>query len=281
MTERQEELAALQALRMLEPEESRVFLGEIKYSPQSVEFISDLELASAELAELIAPEEAPPQCREAVFEAIAGRQREKTVTKMKTGSKVFLGVLGWAAAGCIAVGAYGMWFQMRSAQQQLAAVQQTRDDSQKRIEALTNEAESLKAKLAGAEQRTVALNQQITQLQATNPLASLQAAALKAQNNAWVDSGAVIVWDPAKQEGLLKMTKVRPVKANQDYQLWVIDKDLPAPVSAGIVKIDEEGVATIVFKPTAPVTNAAAFALSIESKGGVPSRVGPIVLMGP
>jgi Anti-sigma-K factor rskA len=281
MTERQEELAALQALRMLEPEESRVFLGEIKYSPQSVQFISDLELASAELVELIAPEDAPTQCRDAVFEAIAGRQRDKTVTKMKTGSKVFLGVLGWAAAGCIAVGAYGMWFQMRSAQQQLAEVTKHQQDQGAECVKMRQLADNAMVGLMEEKKKTAALNQQIAQLQATNPLASLQAAALKAQNNAWVDSGAVIVWDPAKQEGLLKMTKVRPVKANQDYQLWVIDKDLPAPVSAGIVKIDEEGVATIVFKPTAPVTNAAAFALSIESKGGVPSRVGPIVLMGP
>jgi anti-sigma-K factor RskA len=281
MTERQEELAALHALRMLEPEEARVFLGEIKYAPKSIEYVNELEEVAAELAELIEPEDAPAQCRAAVFDAIAGRRRDKTVTKMKSGTKVLLGVLGWAAAATIAVSAYGMWFQMRSAQKQLADVVQTHDNAQQEAESLRAETGRLKQQLASAEQKTVALNEQIVRLQATNPLSSLEAAALRAQNNSWADTGAVIVWDPAKQEGLLRMTKARPVSANKDYQLWVIDKELPAPVSAGIVKIDEQGVATITFKPTAAVSHASAFAVSIEVKGGVPKREGPIVMMGP
>jgi anti-sigma-K factor RskA len=281
MTERQEELAALHALRMLEPEEARVFLGEIKYAPKSVEFVHELEEVAAELAELVEPEEAPAECRAAVFDGIAGRKRDQKVTQMKSGTRVLLGVLGWAAAACIAVTAYGMWFKMRSAQQELAAVLKTHDNSQQEAQTLRAEADRLKQALAIAEQKTVALTQQILQLQATNPLASLEAAALKAQNNSWADTGAVIVWDPVKQEGLLKMTKARPVSANKDYQLWVIDKELPAPVNAGIVTLDEQGVATITFKPDAPVPHAAAFALSIEAKGGVPKREGPIVLMGP
>lgn len=281
MTERQEELAALHALRMLEPEEARVFLGEIKYAPKSVEFIQELEEVAAELGELVEPEEVPAECRAAVFDAIAGRKREQTVTKMKSGTKILLGVLGWAAAASIAVTAYGMWFKMRSAQKELAAVVQNHDNAQEEAQSLHAEVGRLKQQLASAEEKTVALNQQIVKLQSTNPLASLEAAALRAQNNSWAETGAVIVWDPSKQEGLLKMTKARPVSSNKDYQLWVIDKELPAPVSAGIVTLDEQGVATITFKPNAPVPHAAAFALSIEAKGGVPKREGPIVLMGP
>ena len=281
MTERQEELAALYALRMLEPEEARVFLGEIKYAPKSVEYVNELEEVAAELAELIEPEEAPAQCRAAVFDAIAGRRRDKTVSKMKSGTKVFLGVIGWAAAAAIAVAAYGMWFQMRSAQKQLAAVVQTHDNAQQEAETLRAEVDRLKQQLAGAEQKAVALNEQIVRLQATNPLASLEAAALRAQNNAWADTGAVIVWDPAKQEGLLRVTKARPVSANKDYQLWLTDKELPAPVSAGIVKIDEQGMAVLSFKPSAPVGHVATFVISIEAKGGVAKREGPVVMMGP
>ena len=281
MTERQEELAALHALRMLEPEEARVFLGEIKYAPKSAEFIGELEDVAAEIGELIEPEEVPAECRAAVFDAIAGRQRDKTVQKMKTGTKVLFGVLGWAAAVLIGMSAYGMWFQMRSAQKKLAEVVANHDDAQQRADAALAEADKLRRQLADSEQRNVALNEQIVHLKATNPLVALDAAALRAQNNAWSDTGAVIVWDSMKQEGMLKMTKARPVSANKDYQLWVIDKELPAPVSAGIVKIDEQGVATIIFKPSAPVAKASAFAVSIENKGGVEKREGPIVLMGP
>ena len=72
-----------------------------------------------------------------------------------------------------------------------------------------------------------------------------------------------------------------PVKNNKDYQLWVVDKDKPSPVSAGVVKINEQGVTTFTFKPAVPVTSASKFAMSIENKGGVEKNEGPIVMMGP
>lgn len=281
MTERQEELAALHALRMLEPEEARVFLGEIKYAPKFAKFIGELEEAAGEIAELIEPVEAPAECRTAVFDAIAGRQREKTVRKMKTGTKVLFGVLGWAAAAAIALAAYGMWFQMRSAQKKLAEVAQTHDEAAGQASAAVAEAGKLREQLAEAGKRNTALSEEITRLKATNPLTSLEATALRAQNNAWADTSAVVVWDPEKQEGVLRITKASPVRANKDYQLWLTVKDQPASVSGGVVKVDEQGHATIPFKPAAPVTGSPSFAVSIENKGGASKPEGPVVLKGP
>jgi anti-sigma-K factor RskA len=63
----------------------------------------------------------------------------------------------------------------------------------------------------------------------------------------------------------------------------VIDKKNSNPVSAGVIKVDSHGVASVTFKPVEPVPAAAKFAISIEALGGVPrkSTDGPIVFSGP
>ena len=71
------------------------------------------------------------------------------------------------------------------------------------------------------------------------------------------------------------------MQANKDYQLWVLDKSKPAPVSAGVIKLDDRGYATVKFKPVEPVTPSK-FALSVEKEGGVPKKSddGPIIFVG-
>jgi anti-sigma-K factor RskA len=71
------------------------------------------------------------------------------------------------------------------------------------------------------------------------------------------------------------------VEAGKDYQLWVVDPKSPEPVSAGVVKVDDKGSAKTSFKPVASVSSAAKFAISVEAKGGVEKKAGPVVMMGP
>jgi anti-sigma-K factor RskA len=53
-------------------------------------------------------------------------------------------------------------------------------------------------------------------------------------------------------------------------------------VSAGVFAVDPAtGEAHVVFRADRPVRSAAKFAVSVERKGGVPAREGPIVLLGP
>ena len=73
-----------------------------------------------------------------------------------------------------------------------------------------------------------------------------------------------------------------PVQANKDYQLWVLDKDKSkGPVSAGVIRLDDKGYATLTFKPVEPVTPSK-FAISVEKQGGVPQKSadGPVIFVG-
>jgi hypothetical protein len=91
---------------------------------------------------------------------------------------------------------------------------------------------------------------------------------------------AVAVWDPSREQGVLSVSKLPALASEKDYQLWVIDKQYPSPVSAGVFVVDPvSGEAHIVFKADKPVRSIAKFAVSLERKGGVASPEGPIVLI--
>ena len=91
---------------------------------------------------------------------------------------------------------------------------------------------------------------------------------------------AVAVWDPARAQGVLAVSKLPALASEKDYQLWVIDKQYPSPVSAGVFVVDPvSGEAHIVFRADKPVGTIAKFAVSLERKGGSPSPEGPIVLV--
>src|SRR5205085_1003516 len=129
MTERHEELAALQALHMLEAEESRVFAGEIKYSPRSTEFIEELADIVGEFGLLVPPEEPPSDVRAAVLDAVKNKPSSAQITRKKSQLKWTFAVVGWAAAACLAIAAFGLWKHERYAVGKLAQFQREHDSA--------------------------------------------------------------------------------------------------------------------------------------------------------
>jgi anti-sigma-K factor RskA len=125
------------------------------------------------------------------------------------------------------------------------------------------------------------LDDAVAKLQRRNALAKVQIATLQSDVAAYKKGVAVVVWDSEKNQGVLKLEKMPPVEPGKDYQLWVVDPQKPAPVDAGVVRVDEQGFAKIDFKPVDAVVSAEKFALSVEKEGGVPKGEGPIVFIGP
>lgn len=112
-------------------------------------------------------------------------------------------------------------------------------------------------------------------------LAGLKITALASLLNNSPKALAVAVWDPKKQEGVLKVEKLPALLPSQDYQLWVVDPQYPNPVDGGVFTVDPEtGEARIVIKAKQPVAAVNAFAVTLERKGGVPKAEGPFVLLG-
>ncbi len=104
--------------------------------------------------------------------------------------------------------------------------------------------------------------------------------ALAATNDAPAKAEGVVAWQPAKQSGVIKIRNLPAAAAGKDYQLWAVDAEHKDPVDAGVVRVDANGVAQVVFKPKAATRNVKAFAISLEREGGVPKKEGPILLVG-
>ncbi|MEI9897427.1 MAG: anti-sigma factor [Chthoniobacter sp.] len=130
------------------------------------------------------------------------------------------------------------------------------------------------------QQDRLALIQEAKEARERDAFAKMKIATLSSQVEAYAKATAVIVWDPDKQHGVVKLTHVPPPGDGKDYQLWVIDPKYAAPVNGGLVPVNAEGIARVSFSPDQPISKADKFAISVEPAGGVPKATGPIVLLG-
>jgi len=124
------------------------------------------------------------------------------------------------------------------------------------------------------------LRHEVTTLREQDALSRTRIATLSAQTEAYAKVLAVVIWDEEKQRGIVKLDQLAPAAPDRDYQLWMIDPNRKAPVSAGVVPVNDDGLVQAAFKPAQPIRSGVKFAVSIERKGGAPAPEGPIILMG-
>lgn len=89
-----------------------------------------------------------------------------------------------------------------------------------------------------------------------------------------------IIWDPEKGTAILQVSNLPAVPKDKDYQLWVI-KD-KKPISAGVFAVRDSAPSFFKIENLA-VTNPkeiAAFAVTLEPKGGVPAPTGDMYILG-
>ncbi|MBA2585627.1 MAG: anti-sigma factor [Chthoniobacterales bacterium] len=122
-------------------------------------------------------------------------------------------------------------------------------------------------------------SQQLAVLQQRHMIAQTEIAMLSSKLENAPRATAVVVWDPEKQEGVLKAIDVPPNASDRDYQLWVVDPQYKQPVSGGVFRVEPTGATKISFKPEAHVNAAKAFAVTLERKGGVSKAEGPMILL--
>lgn len=270
MEERFEELAALNALGMLEGDEKRTLDGVTLRDRALKDLCVELEDTAAHLAGVVLPL-APPAALKGRIRAQIRSRRSGGAAKYSDGGSGFWTFTGWAAAAAFAASSAWLWMErdrttmmLTSATSELAVAEKVRETLRE-----------------GFEKQITTLNGEIASLQKRDALAQMRIATLQTSVDAYKQGVAVVVWDSEKHQGVLKLEKMPPVEAGKDYQLWVVDPKQPVPVDAGIVRVDGDGFAKVDFKPVTDVTDASKFALSVEKEGGVPKGEGPIVLIGP
>jgi hypothetical protein len=149
-----------------------------------------------------------------------------------------------------------------------------------RLDALAGTSTDLDRQLGQARQRVAQLSDE---LRTQGDLANLKITALASMLKNSPQALAVAVWDPAKQEGMFAFENLPPLTVDQTLELWVVEaKEGAKPVSAGVLNVSADRSARIRFKPTAPVSAVAAFAISREKKDGAASHAAPteVIMLG-
>jgi anti-sigma-K factor RskA len=228
--ERTEELAALFAFGLLEPEDSRAFETKIATDAELRTLVDELLQSAAALSHDAPAREPSPELRGKILSTVCGG--EKIVRFPRP-----FAFVPWAIAAGLAIFC-GL---------------------------LLNDRTQLRGQLASLESK--------------NDVCELKIASLDSMTGGSQQGLAVVAWDAAKQHGVLKIENMPQPVANRDYQLWILDPKNAQPVSAGVVSVDEKGVASMMFKPSHPVDSADKFAVSLERKGGAPQHEGPILMM--
>jgi anti-sigma-K factor RskA len=126
----------------------------------------------------------------------------------------------------------------------------------------------------------VRLQQKLTEVRAEDPLMQTVFFTLAPSEAGPAGAKATVAWLPGLQTGVIRITNLPAPASGRDYQLWAVDAVHKDPISAGVVRVDKNGVAQIRFKTVEMAQNVKAFAVSVEREGGVPKKEGPIVLVG-
>lgn len=269
--ERQEELAALAALDLLEGAEKAQFDGEMARNPELKRRYEELREASASLAHTAPVQEPPDGLKGRVLASAATRRQLPPPDPVEPGKVIpFPLIVAWVAAACFAVAA--AW----SLQAFLAA--RTHNSALELENRLANDQVSMLRNKLDAE--SLIHSHEVAALKEANNLAQLKISTLVALNGNSADATAVAVWNPKSQEGVIRAS-LPAAGADQDYELWVIPEGKgAAPIPAGLVRGSAaNGTGEAVFRAEKPVAAVAKFAVSLERKGGAPAPAGKIVLL--
>jgi len=270
ITERQEELAALHAFGLLEGTERAEFEAQLATNPELRVLVASLAETAA-LTALAAPQIDPPA---ALKERIMSAATPPAPAREKIVSFPPLKFAPWAIAAGLALATIWLGTQNFSLRTENANLRTERELAETAYKMAKNQ----------LTERSVLAERMITdlgnKLRKTEDLARLKVTALASLAGNTREAQVIAVWDPEQQTGLLTMEKLPPINDTQDYQIWVVDPAYKDPVNGGVFHVAADGKIAVPFKPDRPITKPAAFAVSLEKKGGVAKAEGTIVLLG-
>lgn len=256
--ERLEEQASLYVLGVLTAGEARSFETMLAGDAELRQLVAALRLSRDALAGSVPGVTPPPSLKERILSRIEAQEKvvplRASVTARPAGWFTWI---PWAIAACLAMlCAYSVHQQ---GQEREKIIEQT-----KQLAELNQVADSLRAESAD-------LKLTVASLQETNRLAGVRIAMLNSMLADSPKAVAVSLWDDRQQQGVFLVQNLKPLPADKDYQLWVIDPKYASPVSAGVFQVDAQGNVRLQFKADKPIATAKQFAVTEEPKGGLPT----------
>jgi len=95
----------------------------------------------------------------------------------------------------------------------------------------------------------IRLERQLADTRAVDPLMQTTFVTLAPSAPAPADAKATVAWQPGRQSGVIRISNLPAPQSGKDYQLWAVDAEHKDPSSAGIIRVDKNGVAQVRFKP--------------------------------
>jgi len=276
ITERHQESAALHALGLLEGAERASFESELAGNRELQVLVDSLSATSAALALTVPQVEPPATLKTSILNAVSASTTAAPVEPEapKVIPYSFNRWLPLAAAAGLAITALWLGSQIQALRQENIALRTERELAEIAYQTAQSQ---LKERSLIAE---TMINDLGRQLRDQEDLTRLKITALASLAGNTPEARAIAVWDPGRETGLLTVEKLPVIADSQDYQIWVVDPAYPNPVDGGVFKPGADGKAVLTFKGNKRISAVAAFAISLEKKGGVPKAEGPIVLLG-
>jgi anti-sigma-K factor RskA len=266
--ERMEEQAALYVLGALTPEETGAFESALGRDVELQQFVTALRSSRDALAGSLPALAPPPALKQKILDQIAAQARPTPApASLAAGSVRWFNWLPWALAACLAGLCAISVFEQKNLRQTIGEQAQQLIDLNQLANGLRNQAQNLQTAVAT--------------LRETNRLANLRIAMLNSMLADSPKAVAVSLWDDQQQRGVFLVQNLKPLAADRDYQLWVMDPKYPSPVSAGVFQVDAQGNVRLQFKADKPIDTANKFAVTEEPKGGLPTpTLKNLVLLG-
>ena len=260
------EAAGLYALGALARDERGAFEAHLATCAECAAEVRALAGVVAALPYAV-PQIDPPSALRGRVLAAAGPSQESraAVTAMPTRVRPGFVQAGWLSAAAlliasVALGAYAMSLRQRvvGLEGQLREAVNRLDLTEQRLAEATRAAERAQLRMA------VLISPDLKQVS----LAGQPPAPRAAGRAFWSRSNGL----------LFAANELPPLPAGRTYQLWFLTTG--APVSAGLIRPDQNGRVTAAFDTPPGTPDPTGLAVSIEPDGGVPAPTGAIYLAG-
>jgi anti-sigma-K factor RskA len=289
-----EELASLHALGLLDGEEKRVFEEHVRADPEARDIAARLGLAAAGLALTAEPAEPPASLKTRVMSALPDRagapgspgsvtpatsSPAKSLPAREENLVAFRWV-PWALAASLAL-VCGLVVKSNLAlRSQIATAEKDTQSLRATLGERDTELSRDRILIARAAQESQAMQAQLDEAVKRGALDALRVALLESQLKDAPAARAVAVLNNETQEGVFTVENLPPAPAGKEYQLWIVDPKYTNPVDGGVFNTTPDGKLEYRFQPKQAVSAVNAFAVSLETAGGVPVAQGPMVLAG-
>jgi anti-sigma-K factor RskA len=260
MDPRIEELLPFYALDALTDEERELVDSYLAEHPEAREQMKDLHAAASALPYGISPVVPPRQVKESLMARVNAdaKARIYSSTPRQQSRPILLGVRGENIIRTFTLGIATMAIVW--------------------VIILNTQISRLQTEIAGLHETLAAQSNSLEQIIANlpkSPPSNVITVSLKG-TNVQPDAHGQLVVDPKEQSAILIVSGLPKLEPNKTYQVWLINGG--APVSAGLLSIDENGQGVVIVTSDESIGSFKSLAISVEPEGGSPQPTGDIVV---